>query len=56
VLIGTVSLIIEIIVYYYERTSYHFDGKLAGFYIVFYGIIETVFLIKYEYKKKKHLS
>jgi hypothetical protein len=53
IMIGTVALSIQTIVYAQQGTSYNLNGTLTALYIVVYGTIETLFTIKTEQRKGK---
>jgi hypothetical protein len=52
-LIGAVAFVLQTVVAAYQGTSYNLDSKLVFLYVVVYGALETLFVIKLEYKKHK---
>lgn len=55
-LLGTLALILQTVVFATQGTSYNLDSTLIFFYVVIYGSLETIFIIKLEQRKSKEVS
>lgn len=52
-LLGTIAFILQTMVFAMQGTSYNLDSTLIFFYVVIYGALETIFIIKLEQRKQK---